>query len=167
MFSGNQSTESTKSVTVQLTPGNDDLFIRPTQASKKITTFQSWMEAWNIYLAILVDHAPTHAPSLIAYQCIITSASSYHPPSAWLNYDVRFRTLAAADPLLQWDIHENELWLEFFSGSASGGLVVQQPITQIIAFSPPTYCSTKSRTSPSNQGHYWASTNRPACWYNS
>jgi len=35
IFSGNHPPESTKSVTVQLNPGNDDLFVRPTQASKK------------------------------------------------------------------------------------------------------------------------------------
>jgi len=36
MFSGNQPPESTKLVAVQLTPGNDDLFVGPTQAFKKL-----------------------------------------------------------------------------------------------------------------------------------
>ena len=89
MFSGSQPPEPQKSFTVQLTSGNDDFVVRPTQTSKKISSFQSWMEAWNIYLAIIVDHAPSRAPSLIAYQHIITSVSNHHPPLAWLNYDVR------------------------------------------------------------------------------
>ena len=41
---------------------------------QKITTFSSWMEAWNVYLAVYTDHMPSQAPSLVAYQCIITSA---------------------------------------------------------------------------------------------
>ena len=139
-----------------------------TQASKKITTFQSWMEAWNIYLAILVDHVPTHAPSLIVYLRIITSASSHHPPSAWLNYTVWFHTLAAANPLLRWDICKNELWLEFFSGSASA-----------LARWPCGYCGATTHypdnclfcplpipvQNPEQHPHYWASFNRPARWH--
>ena len=119
MFSGTQTPEVTKSFTVQLSPGNDDLLVRPSQTSKKISSFQSWMEAWNIYLAIIVDHDPSRAPALIAYQRIITSASNNHPLSAWLNYDIRFRTLAASNPSVRWDTRENELWLEFFTGTAS------------------------------------------------
>ena len=95
MFSGSTELETSRSLTVQLTTSND-LALRP-QSTKKITSFSSWMEAWNIYLAILIDHSPAWAPQLVAYQRIITSASAQYPLAAWLNCDTQFRTLAAPD----------------------------------------------------------------------
>ena len=59
------------------------------------------------------------SPYLIAYQRIITSASTSHPLQAWLSYDVKFRTKAATDPLLRWDIRDLDLWLEHFPGTAA------------------------------------------------
>lgn len=71
------------------------------------------MEAWNIYLAILIDHSPACAPQLVAYQRIITSASINYLFATWLNYDVQFGTLAASDPSLHWDVHHTDLWLQW------------------------------------------------------
>ena len=70
------------------------------------------MEAWNVYLSIRVDHAPTRAAELVVYQCIITSVSTQYPPTAWLNYDVQFCTLIASDPNLHWDVRYTDLWLQ-------------------------------------------------------
>ena len=94
MFSGSIGADTSKCLTVQLTPMGNDLSVRPQPPAKKITSFTSWMEAWNIYLAILIDHSPVRAPQLVAYQRIITSASAQYPLAAWLNYDIQFRTLA-------------------------------------------------------------------------
>ena len=77
------------------------------------------METWNVYLSIRVDHAPTRAAELVAYQCIITSASTQYPPTAWLNYDVQFHTLAALDPNLRWDIRHTDLWLQCMTGRST------------------------------------------------
>ena len=117
MFSGTQSVEPSKFITFYLNPEKDDFSVRPTPPPRKISSFLTWMEAWNIYLAILIDHAPARAPQLVAYQRIITSASNQSPLAAWLNYDVRFRTLAASDPSLRWDVRHTDLWLECFSGT--------------------------------------------------
>ena len=70
---------------------------------EKITSFSLWMEAWNVYLAILIDHSPAQAPQLVVYQRIITSASAQYPLATWLNYDTQFRTSAVSDPTLCWD----------------------------------------------------------------
>ena len=48
----------------------------------------------------------------VAYQRIITSASMQYPLTAWLNYDIQFRTLAASDPSLRWDTRHTDLWLQ-------------------------------------------------------
>ena len=51
-----------------------------------------------LYLAILIDHSPSRALQLLAYQRIITPASTQYPLAARLNYDTQFRTLAASHP---------------------------------------------------------------------
>ena len=112
MFSGSTGTEASKSLTVQLTPVGNDLSVRPQPSAKKINSFASWMEAWNIYLAILINRSPARAPQLVAYQRIITSASTQYPLAAWLNYDIQFRTLAASDTSLRWDTRHTDLWLQ-------------------------------------------------------
>ena len=115
MFSGTYSSEPSKFITVHLNLENDDFSVHPTPTPHRISSFSAWMEAWNIYLAILIDHAPAHAPQLVAYQRIITSANNQYPLVAWLNYDVHFRTPTASDPLLRWDVRLTDLWLECFS----------------------------------------------------
>ena len=64
------------------------------------------MEAWNVYLAVRMSINLACARHLIAYQRIITSANAQHPLHAWLSYDMRFRTKAANDPSLSWDIRD-------------------------------------------------------------
>ena len=52
------------------------------------------MEAWNVYASTLL------------------SANLQLPLSSWMSYDIRFRTLAASNPALCWDIRHTDLWLE-------------------------------------------------------
>ena len=58
MFLGPHYVEPSKFITVHLNPEKDDFSVHPTQPPRKITSFSTWMEAWNTYLAILIDHAP-------------------------------------------------------------------------------------------------------------
>jgi len=78
-----------------------------------------WMEAWNIYLAILIDYSPARASQLVAYQGIITFANNHYPLAAWLNYDVQFRTLVAPDHSLHWDVCHIDLWLQCVTSTPS------------------------------------------------
>ena len=75
------------------------------------------MKPWNIYLAIVIDHAPSRASQLVVYQITITSENNQYPLTAWLNYDMHFCTLAASDPQLWWDVPLTNLWLECISGT--------------------------------------------------
>ena len=68
MLSSNVEPEHPTSFTVQLPSGS----LHPSAKGRKIVSFSSWMGAWNVYLVIRVDHIPSCAPSLIAYQRIIT-----------------------------------------------------------------------------------------------
>jgi len=69
-----------------------------------------------MYLVVCVSINPTCAPHLIAYQRIIKTANSDHPLNAWISYDIKFRTKAANDLTLRWDIRELDLCLESFPG---------------------------------------------------
>ena len=75
------------------------------------------MEAWNVYIAVLVAHYPTRASELLAYQRIICDASSHYPASCWLRYDSSFRVCAAADRSIHWDHKHHDLWLQNASPS--------------------------------------------------
>lgn len=119
MFGAVESQSQT--LTLQLNPSGDNYFIRPQSApnNRKISSFAAWMEAWNVYLAVRISINPACAPQLMAYQRIITTANSDHPLNAWISYDIKFRTKAANDPTLRWDVRELDLWLECFPGTSA------------------------------------------------
>jgi len=101
--------------TFQLLDNGGELSLRPSAKPKRITSFSNW----NVYLAVCINHTPSRGPSLVAYQRIIASASSQQPLESWMNYDIRFRTLAAYDPSLRWDVCHGNLWLECFASPAT------------------------------------------------
>ena len=90
MFSGGSEPDYSTSFTFQLPNSTGDFAVCQTPKAKKITSFPSWMEAWNIFLTVCIDHMPSRTPSLVAYQRIITSTNNLYPLESWLNYNVRF-----------------------------------------------------------------------------
>ena len=70
---------------------------------KGITSLDTWMKAGNLYIAVLLAHSPSCAVELLGYQWLICSANTLLPVCSWLQYNSKFCTLAAADPLLCWD----------------------------------------------------------------
>jgi len=90
----------------------NDIPVYPTMnhTPAEITSFAEWMQAWNIYVALVIAHAPHRALELIGYQKIITSASSQYPVYRWMAYDTQFRILAAVDRSLRWDVHHPDTW---------------------------------------------------------
>ena len=82
------------------------------QPIKKISSFVMWMQAWNLYLLVILSHNPAKVLEMIPYQCLICSATTLLPLQSWLQYDAKFRTSTAANPLLRWDQRHLDLWLE-------------------------------------------------------
>ena len=70
------------------------------------------MQAWNLYLAVLLIHYSSHAVELFGYQRLICSANTLLMVHSWLQYDSKFCTLAAADPQLCWDQQNPDVWPE-------------------------------------------------------
>ena len=79
--------EPQTSFTLEINPSGDSFAIQPTSSQKRMISFTAWLEVWNTFMAIVVDHNPAKASELIAYQAIVTSSSRQYPLHAWLNYD--------------------------------------------------------------------------------
>ena len=82
---------------------------------KAITSFDTRMQAWNLYLAVLLAHYSSCAVEFFGYQRLICSANTLLMVRSWLQYDSKFCTLAAADPLLYWDQQNPDIWPEFLA----------------------------------------------------
>ena len=85
---------------------------RSTGHPPRITSFSTWLDAWNIYIATVVAHNPGRASELLGYLRLIHSASKHFNTASWLKYDAQFRTLAASNPQLRWDSRHPDLWLD-------------------------------------------------------
>ena len=62
---------------------------------RAVRDLATWMEAWNIYVTILVA---SRTPELLSYQRIICEASSHFPAHCWLRYDAGLHAPLRTDP---------------------------------------------------------------------
>ena len=158
MFPSRYNTNASPSITLRLSSdpsssGDNVIVTQPRAANKRtVTDLSSWFEAWNVYAAVIIAHYPARASAIIAYQRIICEASSKSSPQAWLKYDARFRSLAAADRCLRWDQKANDLWLECFTPTSS-------------ATSSPHSATTASASTTSPATHKPISRVRRPCTY--
>ena len=113
---------------------------------RTVSDLSSWLEAWNVFIAINVAHYPARALPLLAYQRIIGNAASKHPPAEWLQYDSKFRALAACDKSLRWDVKHSDLWLECIRSPSRNGSSGLRRVRL-----PCTYCGSTSHY-PDNCG---------------
>ena len=88
------------------------------------------MEAWTLYLSVRVFLDASYAPHLIAYH--LTQLILITPCSHGSTMTKKFRTQAANDPSLRWDIWDTDLWLECF------------PVSVQASCWPCNYCGTST-----------------------
>ena len=62
-----------------------------------MTGLANWLEAWNRFAGVIVATKPARALEMIKYQTLITTAFQDYPAEACIEYDRRFRQLAAKD----------------------------------------------------------------------
>ena len=74
---------------------------------------------WKHGMSMLLSAYPACAQELFGYQCLITLVNLQLSFSAWISYNVKFRTLAATCPSLHWDVCHPDLWLECLTISKS------------------------------------------------
>jgi len=97
----------------RITPSNP----RPPPLAEKLLRLLLGWKCGILPIHILLNFSC--ALHLLAYQCIITLANSLHPLYVWVSYDTKFRTKAANDPSLRWDIRDLDFWLECFPGPSN------------------------------------------------
>ncbi|KAL5510646.1 hypothetical protein EMCRGX_G006225 [Ephydatia muelleri] len=75
------------------------------KTKRQVCDLQSWLEAWNIYLAIRIQTAPKTTLQLVKYQTIVCQLFSAYPAASALKYDRLFREAAARSKstTFQWD----------------------------------------------------------------
>lgn len=78
---------------------------------RQVCDLGSWLEAWNIFVAIRVQIAPKTALELVKYQSIICQMFSVHSAAAALKYDKLFRQAAARNKqqTIHWDTLKEDL----------------------------------------------------------
>jgi len=66
---------------------------RKASATQNVTieSFDSWLETWNIYEALVMDVDPRHYKELVRYRDFIQKANRKFMWSTVYNYDVQFR----------------------------------------------------------------------------
>ena len=67
-----------------------------------IDSFHKWLDAYTVYMLVIVAAYPRRALELLKYQQIISRAESKFKGLAWLAYDEQFRRYAASDLTRPW-----------------------------------------------------------------
>jgi hypothetical protein len=83
------------------------------QASKparRLTDISQWMQAFAIYMLIMVTYLPSRAADLIRYQLLSLRMHTQFDGLAWYNYDEAFRRDAAARHAVDWSGMHVELY---------------------------------------------------------
>ena len=115
MFSARDSPSgsSPQAFTMQMSPQSGEIQFAPALThTKKINSFASWMEAWNVYAGTILSAKPSRALEFFGYQRIITSLNLSLSLSSWMTYDIRFRTLTASHPSLCWAVRHLDTWID-------------------------------------------------------
>ena len=93
------------SFTLKVQPGsNGDASVSLTQThrwTKIISTFDNWLEAWNIFIRSMVHSHPHLPPELLTYQESFCSLSRSYAFQACYRYDIAFLNIAR-NHLLSW-----------------------------------------------------------------
>ena len=72
----------------------------PPRPSRRLTDISDWLQAFTIYMMVVVSSAPHRAVDLLAYQLPILRTSNQFQGLVWRDYDEAFRRDAAARAVL-------------------------------------------------------------------
>ena len=109
-------TEITNEYETNLEEGT--LQLRPKRLRKSIDCFLTWLQAWNVYEAILVNYDCKLYNKLLAYRSFIQSMDRKYNWSAVFCYDVRFRTELSHNKQFDYDKPMNDLVVTILDATA-------------------------------------------------
>jgi hypothetical protein len=94
---------------------NGQLTLKPNNTAK-ITTIDTWLDAFFIYMSIYLSAHIEHTHSLIKYMANVKlGASRVSGGLGWREYDRQFRLKRAKDNSISWDKIDPELWLLYIT----------------------------------------------------
>ena len=85
-----------------------------------VRTWANWLPGFLIYMGITLQRFPERGHVLTKYLDLIYRAYTEYEGGAWLAYDESFRRKAAFDHSLEWDVRDNDLWLQFMTPAKPG-----------------------------------------------
>ena len=91
---------------------------KPKRSTKNIDSFEVWLQAWNIYEAVVVEHNPTVYSSLSTYRQFIQSCSQKYIWSAVNIYDMRFRLKKSMTRSFEFHSVDSDLFLSVLDATA-------------------------------------------------
>ena len=83
-----------------------------------IESFDSWLEAWSIYDALVMDVAPLRYKELARYRDVIQKANRKFVWSVIYNYDVQFRLSLNLNTSVRFDTVDTTLYMTILDSSA-------------------------------------------------
>ena len=77
--------------------------------------FQSWVQCFALYMAVVAQVHPHRIPDLLAYQCSIARYSKKYVWPSWVVYDINFRQSKALTPGSSWAKTDGGFFAECFT----------------------------------------------------
>ena len=89
------------------------------QARKKpIRDLLTWIQCFNIYIAVVAKKHPDMVPEMLAHMLIVMRAQREYEEPAWRLYDEAFRDKAAATGNRKWSQIDTHIYNQIFTGRA-------------------------------------------------
>ena len=85
---------------------------------RRVHDIATWLEAWSLYMHVVISNAPHHTAELLSYQCMILAANRQYFAEAWLMYDQQFRRFVASQPGKRFDTIDINTWQLCITGKA-------------------------------------------------
>ena len=94
------------------------LCLEPAEKPRKITSIESWLSAFHVFVGVYTNKYPTECPALMKYGSLIRDlAVRGHN---WRFYDENFRFIRQSHfSSLPWGTIHSELWLRSHSGTST------------------------------------------------
>ena len=94
------------------------LCLEPAEKPRKITSIESWLSAFHVFVGVYTMKYPTESPALMNYGSLIRDVTTRG--HNWRFYDENFRFIRQSHvSSLPWGTIRSELWLRSYSGTST------------------------------------------------
>lgn len=135
----------------QLAFVNGELVIQPKHKEIKITSVETWTNAFLVFSSIYLTKFPEHTQAILKYMNTIRTAAQRSPNLNWLNYDIQFRLKRSRNHTVDWGSIDAELWLLYV---AQGSFITSPQMTNF-----------SNKSAKCFEFNYKGSCGRPYCNY--